>query len=238
MTRFAAVLMATTFITLTAAHAGPELVQNGGFEQVTMPNGPSQINKTNVANWSTSGYNFIFSPGAPATYVTEYNSYLGLWGNDGTSFLSPTGGNFVGADGNYQVGAITQTINGLTAGQNYTLKFDWAAAQQQGFDGPTTEKWTATLGAQSFTTPTFKDGNHAWSGWMSQTFTYTATSASEVLSFLAGGSPNGEPPFSLLDSVSLTAVPEPAGWAVLASGMLAVGALRLRRRRLSGVSEE
>ncbi len=237
MSKLSIMLFAATILAAPAAEAGPNLVTNGNFESVTMPGGPSEISSTNVTGWRSTGYNFIFSPGHPGTYVAQYNSYLGLWGNNGTNFLSPGGGNFVGADGNYQVGAITQTINGLIAGQIYKLSFDWAAAQQSGFNGPTTENWTASLGNQSFTTPTYHDPNHGWSGWMQQAYVFTATGSSEVLSFLAGGSPNGEPPFSLLDDVSLTAVPEPAGWAVLALAMVFMGVVRIRGRETAANAE-
>ena len=242
--RFAAILLATTILS-TAAEATPvNLVKNGGFEQTTMSQ-PSEISRTNVANWSSTGYNFIFSPGSAATYVTRYNSYLGLAGMNGHNFISPNGGNFVAADGVYQVGALTQTIHNLSIGQSYTLTFDWAAAEQQGWTDPTTEFWTASLGNQSFTTSTVHTPSQGFTGWMAQSFTYKATSADEVLSFLAGGTPMGEPPFALLDGVSLTAnsafppiqasaVPEPAGWGVLAAGMVLLGMARLRNRYIAG----
>ena len=51
--------------------------------------------------------------------------------------LSPNGGAFVGADGAFQDEPIQQTISGLVAGHTYAVSFDWAAAQQSGFNGPT-----------------------------------------------------------------------------------------------------
>ena len=52
-----------------------------------------------------------------------------------------------------------------------------------------------------------------------------------TLSFLAIGTPNGTPPFALLDDVSLQ-VPEPAATVFLA-GMGALLAARLRRKRVA-----
>jgi len=56
------------------------------------------------------------------------------------------------------------------------------------------------------------------------------TSATEVLSFLAIGTPGGVPPFSLLDGVSITEVPEPTSLALLGAGLGLVGLMTRRRR--------
>lgn len=158
-----------------------------------------------------------------------------LWGpNDGSDnglpASSPDGGNFVGADGAYDVGAITQTINGLTAGDTYTVGFWWAGAQQSGFTGSNTEQWQVSLGSQTQSTSVVDNVSHGFTGWTYQTFTYTASSASEVLSFLAVGTPSGEPPFSLLDGVTLYAsAPEPSSWILVLGAMGAAGGLRRLR---------
>ena len=93
-----------------------------------------------------------------------------------------------------------------------------------------------TLGSQTFTTGTVSVPAKGFSGWMEQTFNYTATSTSETLSFLAIGTPNGQPPFALLGGVDLTVVPEFSNWAVLAGlgGICTVvEVVRRRRRRLA-----
>lgn len=212
------------------------LVTNGGFETVTNGAGKfSTNNGTTVATgWTSTGYAFIFTPGSADT-TGAGPSHLKLWGpNDGSNnglTTSPTGGNFLASDGVYQIGAIQQIINNLVIGQSYQLSFDWAGAQQYGYTGPTTEGWKVSLGSQTFNTPTISNVSHGFTGWRNQTFTFTATAASEVLSFLATGSPNGLPPFSLLDSVSLVAVPEPGSIPMMAIGALALAGVVARRRR-------
>jgi hypothetical protein len=214
--------------------AKADLINNGSFEQTT--NGPGKMGSssgatTNATGWTTSGYNFIFSANGGDT-----NSTLQLWGpNNGgaagnTLGASPDGGNYIGADGAYQVGAITQTVGGLVAGQQYAVSFYYAGAQQNGFSGATTEQWLVGLGGSAQqATPILSDVSHGFTGWNHETFIFTADGSSDVLSFLAAGTPNGEPPFSLLDGVSMTAVPEPASMLLMGTGLAAMGLIRRRR---------
>ena len=77
--------------------------------------------------------------------------------------------------------------------------------------------------------------NHGFTGWMTQTYDFTAASATQTLRFLAVGGPGGLPPIAAIDNVSLTGgVPEPAAWALMLVGFGGLGAaLRHRRRRLA-----
>jgi len=77
---------------------------------------------------------------------------------------------------------------------------------------------------------------HGFVGWTSKTFNFVANSSSSYLYFLAAGAPKGQPPFSLLDNVSLTGpqaagVPEPATWAMMIMGFGAIGGIMRRRGR-------
>lgn len=241
--------MAVTVVfafTGTTALADPiNLVKNGNFDVTT---GAGQIDwNTTVSDWSTEGYNFVFAEGTGDTLgaVSWFNGPLTLWGasNGGANALaiSSNGGNFVGADGSYGVSPIQQTIDGLVIGQHYIVSFEWAAAQQWGFGGTTTSQWIVNLGDDLDTrqaTTVFHTAEHGSSDWMHEIMEFTATKTSEVLSFLAAGTPVGEPPFSLLDGVSMRAVPpdhiravpEPTTWLLLLAG-LAVMAGLLRRAR-------
>jgi len=239
-----------------AVHA-TQFVQNGGFETLTSGAGQLGYN-TNATGWTngqynanTVGYNFVFTTAAgtsgtnaDTTGATGNSGNLKLYGpgnstptNNGLT-LSPTGGNFIAADGAYQQAAITQTLTGLVVGSNYTVSFWWAAGQQTGYSGATTDTWTVGLNpvgqtSNKQTTGTINLPNHGFSGWQQQTFNYTATNTNEVLSFLATGTPNGEPPFALLDGVSVTGaiVPEPSTVAAMFAGVLGLGLIVLRRNR-------
>ncbi len=216
------------------------LVVNGGFETTTA--GPGQLGyNTDATGWTVAGggYTFLFASGtADTTGSTGQYGGLTLWGpNNGSAnglpASSPDGGNFVAEDGAFQVVPIQQTVNGLVAGDKYTVRFWWGGAQQNGFTGPTTEQFVVNLGDQSQSTVVLDNLNHGFTGWKHESMTFTASSSSEVLSFLAVGTPAGVPPFSVLDGVSLFAgVPEPADWALMLIGVAGLGGVaRLRRRQ-------
>jgi hypothetical protein len=228
------------FIALPAE--ATSLVLNGDFSLSS--NGPGEFNtsQTTLTDWTSSGYNFLFASGGADTtgsYTPQYSQYVKLWGpNDGSAngmpASSPYGGNFIGADGAYEVGAITQTISGLTSGDFYTVGFYWAGAQQTGYTGATTEQWQVSLGSSTQSTAVLNNVSQGFTGWQYQTFTYQATSSSEVLSFLAVGTPNGQPPFALLSDVTLLVqTPEPATVVVVLSGLLVLAGVRRRRLPLS-----
>ena len=75
---------------------------------------------------------------------------------------------------------------------------------------------------------------------MMASFDFTATSASELLSFVSVGTPQGTPQVALLDDVSLTGgvpgAPEPATWAMMGLGFAGLGFAAMRRSRKTAVS--
>lgn len=235
-----------------SAQAAINLVQNGGFEDTVLTTS-TQITTTNVAHWSNSVvfgyngyYNLLYFPGQAGP--TGVGAFIPDNGGIPNNFKlwavsnSPDGGNFLAADGGDLVrSAITQTIEGLTKGHKYSLTFDWAGAQELYTDGANTEQWQVSLGSETHSTTQYNNPAHGYSGWMAASMEFTATGASEVLSFLSIGGPTYQPPMVLLDGVSLTdqtappvdAVPEPATWAMLVVGMGVVGAAVRRRRRVA-----
>ena len=239
---------AATCLTAMPSYANPiNLITNGTFTSTTM-SGDGQIPTNGLTGWvnndyngSTSvGYNFLYLPGTADT-----TAGLQLWGsnNGGLNVLtnSPAGGNMVGMDGAYQQGTLSQTLTGLTIGTEYYVSFYFAGAQQHGFTGITTEQFAVALSASSTAlaptstcattgvqcTINLTNQSLGFTGWNFQGFTFTATSATDTLSFLALGTPNGEPPFSLLSGVSLQ-IPEPGSVFSLLAGL---GSLILLRRR-------
>lgn len=240
MKKLAILLCATAAFGSGSAAQAVNLVTNGDFESTT--NGPGQLwaGYTALTGWTAvDGFNFVFAAGTLDTtgsYSSQYNGNLTLWGaNNGgigaPPATSPAGGNFVVNDGAFETTALQQTITGLTPGSKYAVRFYWAAGQQSGFTGNTTEGWRVSLGAQTLDTAIVTNPSHDFQAWRPTTLTFTAANTTEVLSFLALGTPEGLPPFSLLDGVSLSAVPEPSSWMMLITGFAFVGAAARRRNR-------
>jgi hypothetical protein len=220
-------------------------VQNGGFETTTGGStGQLGFNIT-ATDWTPSAddYDFIFNPSTVTTTgSTGVDGAVKLYGTgaggSGPLPASGNGGNFLGIDPSYpqsgNVNSISQTISGLTANATYTLSFYWAAAQQTGFNGTTTEGWDFGLGNTSLNVNngTIAGGGglpqHTFGGWNFYTTTVTANAVSEALTFLAIGGPSGsQPPIDLLDGVSLTrnnTVPDSSSTAgLLGLGVVAMG---------------
>ena len=277
-TPFVIALITVCFACLLGVTASANVIQNGTFTSITYsgtlpitggtyygqfgttPTSGSASLK--VANWSTAGYNFVYTPGSadlgtsasgapvgkPQEAPGQYNAPSGygntfLWGpqngsTNGFSSTFPFAGNMIAADPVYETDAITQTITGLTVGRVYALHFYWGGMQQQSYDGATTEWWQVTFGAQVKTTGTVSLATHAFSGWQNQYMYFTPTSTTQTLSFLAGGTPSGLPPFSLLGGVEMEVVPESSNsMAFIGFGLACIVFESTRRRRLRKAGE-
>ncbi|AFY94310.1 PEP-CTERM sorting domain-containing protein [Chamaesiphon minutus] len=227
---------------------------NGNFTPGTA--GQTRSSFFNVAStgWSTTNngkLNFVVPIG------TEYTDNLNVVGGRpdnklqlyGTApILSPDGIAtwYVAADGDPGFGApIYQQLSGLTPGKQYDVTFYQAAGQQRTFTGPTTERWRVgldtsiltygTIGTQLAKTQLskiniFPDTATRVTDWEKQTLTFTANSASDILTFLAVGTPSGKPPFSLLSSVSVTPTNVPEPLTIIGTIVGGTAALRLRKK--------
>ena len=203
-----------------------------------------------VTDWSSditgpysAGYNLYFFDGDTAKTGDAASIYPGEQQRPNSNFTgdSPDGegvGAFMALDGDPNFTApLQQSVSGLTVGQDYLLKFYWAGGELSNRTGYNTIKLTGSFGAGVFSTETFTNTKPVgvtgdFSGWTLETFKFKAASTTQLLSFLAVGTPAANlPPVAFLDGVSLTAVPEPSTWAIMLMGFAGLGvAMRARRR--------
>ena len=200
------------------------------------------------------GYNFLVASG------TQYKANLaannpcnppfsgtcggtaGLFGATGQTVSAPGGsGWFIAADAYFERGAINQTLNNLTSGQQYVVSFYQASGQQNYLTNPAfsfTEHWDVSFGGVTKQATTMSAAAlQPVSPWTKQSLTFTASAATQVLSFLAQSS-NDVPPFALLSDVSVDAltVPEPETYVgtLVSLGLLgAVLKSRLAKKKLA-----
>lgn len=191
---------------------------------------------------STSAYNMVVTGSPTSTIYTTNDGTMTLDSATRADNRSGGGNNFIASDSAYNNGMIMQVINGLTVGKQYLLSFDYSFTQQSGYSGTSTQNWTAMFidtndySSQSKSTAYTTIPSQGAAAWQtSNTMLFTATSTSEILGFVAGNSSGGNPPFALLDNVSLTqysapGVPEPSSWAMMLSGFGFIG-FAMRRKR-------
>jgi hypothetical protein len=224
----------------TAAQANS--FTNGDFSS---NNGAGQINYgTVVHGWyvPNSGLIALYADGTLDTVAAPTNRYqygsLEMWGskNGGNMVIptSPSGAWDIVMDGDYEVERLSQDITGLQIGKTYTVGFNYAYAQQEGFYGDTDQSISVNLGSDSAneqSTPTLTNPSQNFTGWYTTHFNFKATSAAETLSFLAHGN-LPIPPFAVISGVTFTpdAVPEPAAWAMMLIGVAGMGGIARRRR--------
>jgi hypothetical protein len=222
------------------AFAGP-LLSNGNFSQTSAPgnnasvpaglcNANASFACLNVTGWTnTDGYSFV-ATGADLG-VNHYGD-IRLASFTANTLDNGAFANYIAADGNSVLGpkgTLSQSVTGLTVGDNYAVTFYQAAGEQSGSTGALSEQWEVSLGGKNQFASIMNYGGSQFVGWEAETLVFNATSTSELLSFLSLGVPGGTPPFALLEGVSIADVPEPS--ALMMLGMGALGLVLLRRAR-------
>ncbi len=211
---------------------------NNGYE-IWYPSASAATSEDAVGQYTGTGREFLWSAMAPPNGST---TFVGLDGDSSNGVAS----------------SISQSVTGLTVGTTYAVSFNWAGAQMASRTGATTDMLAVSLSSNWMSNGSYNYGstinpanggigcgsNGSWqvtcalsnasegfTGWKSDTMTFTATSGSEWLNFLSVGTPSSFPPMALLTNVSLVQAPEPGALALLGGGLLALGFALIQRRR-------
>ena len=212
------------------------LVTNGDFETFGGALDPfSQLGAgdPSVTGWDLNpglyggnGINFVIPAGTPAFAYNYGPSNMGTIA-PGFSLTSPAGGNYFAADGDPTYsGSFSQVITGLTVGQQYKLNFYEGLMSY--YDLAMTAQWNVDFGSENQQADLMQSVVGAAVDWHPYEMTFTASADTQILKFESVGSLS-LPPFATIDGISLVAVPEPGGGALIL-GAFGV-ALQLRRRR-------
>jgi hypothetical protein len=197
--------------------------------------GATQANADPI-NYVTNG-NFATSPALSAGGwgLFSNGSVAGWSGSDGNIEIDTAGAIGPGTDpftmDSLEVNAddpetVTQTIGGLTAGQQYTLF--WEYGGRPGAGG--TESMNVELNGS--TVATDSSGVVSVLTWTGNSYVFVATGSSVTLDF-AGLPESGSPSYgNEVTQVGLFATPEPSTWLLMLSGLGLLGFAVTRKRNV------
>ncbi|WOI52795.1 choice-of-anchor C family protein [Parvularcula sp. LCG005] len=123
-------------------------------------------------------------------------------------------------------GMVSTMITDLVVGQTYVISFDMAGNTD---GGNVVKQLEAMVGgvSQIFSFDT-TGKSRINMGWMTMSLVFTATAATETLSFL---SLESNPYGPALDNVSIASIPVPGAVLLMGSGLIAGGIARRRAKR-------
>jgi hypothetical protein len=223
-----AILAGLVAAAFASENAQANLITNGSFASTTANPwsdntggqggdvvGPSTtaINGWNIANDSLIWINTTTPPG--------FGGLTNSPGNASTFFLDLTGTHDDGV-----FAGVTQTV-ATTPGATYSLTFDLGSATQWGIPDGITASAAGT--SHTFTST---DALATTDTWESETFNFTASGTSTLISLMGA---SGEQYVGLdnvdLEQTSVGAVPEPSTWAMMILGFCGVGFMAYRRKQ-------
>ncbi|AVA15418.1 MULTISPECIES: choice-of-anchor C family PEP-CTERM protein [unclassified Sphingopyxis] len=199
-------IAALAAIALVPTSANAASLINGSFENGT----PSIGSFTTVAGGNSTAINGWVVTGNSVDYIGSY-------------WAAQDGNRSIDLNGNGQ-GGIQQTFT-TVVGQLYNISF-WLAGNQDG--APVTKSVRVGAGDTTsiFTFDTTGTSRPANMGWKNYNFQFAATSTTTTLSFQSLDATSFG---ASLDNVSVSAVPEPATWAMMLLGIGLIGGAMRRR---------
>jgi Protein of unknown function (DUF642) len=216
--RRAAVLFAAGCCALAALPATANLITNGSFEAPLVALGSFTnylAGSTAITGWTVVGIDAAVVNGAFTQSGITFQAHAGQQWLD-----------LAGVNSNSMLSGVTQTIATL-AGTPYQLDFFVGSSEGGGFFFPTTIDLSIGGGPRVSYTNGVAPSNAL--DWKKFSTVFVAAASSTSITFYNGGTPDNFN--SALDTVSVSAVPEPAQAAVLLLGLAAIACVRRQCRR-------
>jgi PEP-CTERM motif len=195
-------LIATAaLLAVTAGAHAQNIVVDGGFESQTQAAGSWNVYS------SLPGWNTVAGAGVEVRNQVAGNAF--------------EGSNYIELD-SYNNSAIAQTL-ATTAGGAYIVSFEYSARGGVSLaSNPVQVFWNGTL----LDTVSLDGSNQNGNVWHQYSYAVQAL-GKDVLKFAASGTSDGLG--GSLDAVTVSAVPEPSTYALMAAGLVLVGFSRRRR---------
>jgi hypothetical protein len=164
---------------------------------------------------------------ANTNYYTINNVNGWTFGSSGTAFAEQTDANGkVTGNGALLLnenGGVATNVVGLTFGQQYTLSLLLSGDNRPG----QAYVFNVSIGSSSFSTSGV-DGLAGSNPGITENYTFTATSSSEILTLFQSSNTQASP---IVDDISIAAaVPEPSTWAMMFVGFAGIGFMAYRRK--------
>lgn len=227
--RYRIVAATVAAFTLSAPATAANLLDNGSFEEITGEEIPPGYQRGIApVGWSPV-IGFEVPDIINNSYVAANRPALNPFPQYATYLEAKDGVRFLDMNGLTEVGAIEQTVTGLTPGARVSLKY-WAgswAANSQGTLGASLRDGTTVINSRldQFTPPV----SEVAAAFTQFSLTGIVGSSGTVTVRFQGDSPASDRAAPALDLVSLAVVPEPATWLMLISGFGLVGSAMRRR---------
>jgi choice-of-anchor C domain-containing protein len=215
--QFIALVVLSTSVAASSAKA--DLVVNGSFEDPIIGTGYiNQTSPTNFPGWTITTNNVdIVNPvlqWGPGAVAADRIQVLDLVGYGST-------------------GGIAQVVR-TKIGTVYDLRFAYSN-NPGGSPTPTSDALVQLSGGASLSTDVTHGGATTSNlNWYYYSYDFTATGTSTTLSFTENDHPGCCNGGVLLDAVSISAVPEPATWAMMVLGFFGIGFMAYRRKTGAG----
>lgn len=201
---------------ILVARCEADIIVNGSFESPTVPVGSFTnfgAGSTAITGWTVVGIDSAVVSSTFSQSGITFNSQHGIQWID-----------LAGVTSNSMLSGVSQNVI-TTPGQIYRLSFCVGSTTDNTFFFPATVDLSIDGGTRlSFTNP-IAPNTHI--DWRQFSHSFSASNPITNITFFNGGAANNF--HTGLDSVSLTAVPEPS--SAILTGIVGVAAMYFRRRR-------